>query len=102
DLPCQVVFRGHHMVEKMLRELDLPVVIARQDLDTSDVLAVTDVLVTDYSSIFFDFLPAKRPIFHYCHDWKEYSEQRGLYFDIDALPGHVCKDMSSLIDGLSK
>lgn len=101
-LPCQVVFRGHHMVEKMLDGLDLPVVVARQEIDTSDVLAITDVLITDYSSIFFDFLPLKRPILYYVYDVIEYTQARGLYFDVRSMPGTYCDSRESLVVALTR
>jgi glycosyltransferase involved in cell wall biosynthesis len=99
-LPCQLVFRGHHMVEKLLNGLDLPVVVAGQEIDTSDVLAITDILITDYSSIFFDFLPLKRPILYYAYDEQQYAKQRGLYFDIRTMPGSYCATRESLLEEL--
>lgn len=101
-LPCQWLFRGHPFSEGLLRDAGLPVTIAPRDLDTSDVLAVTDILVTDYSSIFFDFLPTGRPIFHYCYDLDEYANSRGMYFSIHDMPGTVCLDIDALVRGLDR
>lgn len=101
-LPCQLVFRGHHMIEEMLEQLDLPVVVASQEIDTSDVLAITDILITDYSSIFFDFLPLNRPVLYYAYDEREYAKQRGLYFDIRSLPGIFCENLDTLIAALTQ
>ncbi len=101
-LPCQLLFRGHHMIQAMLDDLKLPVASAGQDIDTSDVLAVTDVLITDYSSILFDFLPANKPVFLYCHDWQEYAEKRGLYFNAREMPGGICESREELIIELSR
>jgi CDP-glycerol glycerophosphotransferase len=70
-------------------------------LPTSDVLAVTDVLVTDYSSIFCDFGPTGRPVVHFVPDLDDYSSTRGLYVRDEELPGPVCSttpDLLKLVD----
>lgn len=55
--------------------------------DIQELLLVADLLITDYSSLMFDFLETKRPCFLYTPDLKEYQKQdRSLYFDIMDLP----------------
>ncbi|WP_186764361.1 CDP-glycerol glycerophosphotransferase family protein [Arthrobacter yangruifuii] len=93
-----LLYRGHTMTSdqasgKLLAAHTVPAAI-----DTNDLLAVVDVLITDYSSIFFDFIPAGRPIIYYAYDREEYEAERGLYFDMDALPGHVCYNAESVIE----
>lgn len=58
-------------------------------MDTNEILAVTDVLISDYSSIFFDFLATDRPILFYVPDLREFEGYRGLYFGTEELPGPV-------------
>ncbi|KIQ97617.1 CDP-glycerol glycerophosphotransferase family protein [Lysobacter sp. A03] len=101
QLPCQLVFRGHQLVESAVSKTDLPAILAPQNIDTGELLAVTDVLVTDYSSILFDFLPAERPIICYAYDAEEYQKERGLYFELDELPGTVCCTTESLVEALA-
>jgi len=99
-LDCQVVFRGHYFSEKLLAELDLPVVIAPYGIDTSELLAITDVLVTDYSSILFDYLPLRKPIVYFAYDRDQYTELRGLYFRMDEMPGVLCGTAGELINAV--
>jgi len=101
-LPCQLVFRGHQLIEKEVSGMDLPAIIASQTIDTSELLAITDVLVTDYSSILFDFLPAERPIICYAYDAEEYEKERGLYFKIERIPGAVCRTAEDLTEALAR
>ncbi|KPN18320.1 CDP-glycerol glycerophosphotransferase family protein [Arthrobacter sp. Edens01] len=86
----QLVFRAHRLTEKLLAGLDLGVTIVPPEIDTSDLLSAVDVLVTDYSSVAFDFLPTKRPIVYYAYDYEQYSAERGLYLDLGEMPGEVC------------
>lgn len=101
-LPCHVVFRGHHLSEAAIADLNLPVAIAEQSIDTGELLSVVDLLVTDYSSIFFDFLPTKKPIVFYLYDLEEYSNERGLYFDYSSMPGDVCKTIDTTTATIEK
>ena len=48
------------------------------------MLAVTDVLITDYSSIFIDFLATGRPVLFYTPDLADYESSRGLYLPLRA------------------
>lgn len=57
-----------------------------QAYETYDFLTVCDVLITDYSSIFFDFAFTRRKIILFAYDYEEYKAGRGLYLDPASLP----------------
>ncbi|MFZ1468675.1 MAG: CDP-glycerol glycerophosphotransferase family protein [Paracoccaceae bacterium] len=95
-----LVFRGHYFAEKFILQMDLNVTIAPHAIDTCSLLSVVDVLVTDYSSIFYDFLITKRPVVHFVPDWDYYVETRGVYFGKDQLPGIVCETEDHLVSVL--
>jgi CDP-glycerol glycerophosphotransferase len=60
-----------------------------------------DVLITDYSSIMFDYANLDRPIVIYAPDWKTYVRERGTYFDLLAEPpGVVETTEDGLIDAV--
>lgn len=100
---CQIVFRGHHLTEQALLTAGLGNVhIAPQAVDTAQVLAITDILITDYSSISFDFLLTERPILFYTHDLEDYQNQRGLYFDMHEMPGPQYASIEQLCIGLTQ
>lgn len=67
-------------------------------LDANEVLSVTDILVSDYSSIYFDFLLTGRPVLFYIPDVDEYKDYRGLYLPLEDLPGPATKKLSDLSD----
>lgn len=66
-------------------------------MDTNKLLAIVDVLVTDYSSIFFDYLVTDKPILFYCWDDDLYTSQRGKYFEYEELPGKVAFTIDELL-----
>ncbi|MFJ9035462.1 CDP-glycerol glycerophosphotransferase family protein [Streptomyces sp. NPDC102406] len=55
--------------------------------DVSELLCLTDVLVTDYSSIMFDYALLDRPLVHFAPDLDAYTADRGSYFDLRARAG---------------
>ncbi|MGN0383983.1 MAG: CDP-glycerol glycerophosphotransferase family protein [Eubacterium sp.] len=69
--------------------------------DINDLYIISDMLVTDYSSVFFDYANLKRPIVFYMYDFKKYKEEtRDLYFGADELPGTVTTNMGELINAI--
>ena len=64
-----------------------------------DLYLAADVLVTDYSSVMFDYAVLDRPIVIYAPDWDAYRMIRGVYFDIVAEPpGAVALTLDDLLD----
>ena len=51
--------------------------------DTQELLCVTDILITDYSSVFIDFLHLNRPIIFYPFDFEDYYSERGFFYKYD-------------------
>ncbi len=85
-----VLLKTHQTVHKLaahrpeLRRLLVP-----NEIPTNLVLGATDLLVSDYSSIFFDFLQTGRPIVFFTPDLADYAGTRGLYFEPEEWPGPV-------------
>lgn len=64
-----------------------------------DLCLASDLLVTDYSSLMFDYAVLDRPIVVFAPDWEEYRRDRGVYFDLPAdPPGVVATDQQTLTD----
>lgn len=62
-----------------------------------DVLAASDLLVTDYSSVFFDYANADRRIILFTYDKEEYFQDRGVYFPLEELPFEKVETAEDLI-----
>ncbi len=66
--------------------------------DTQELLSISDVLITDYSSLMFDFSITQRPCFLYVPDAEDYvSNERELYFDLEKLPFVIGKNNQDLM-----
>ncbi|MEI2472841.1 CDP-glycerol glycerophosphotransferase family protein, partial [Peribacillus frigoritolerans] len=70
-----------------------------ESLDTQQLLLVADILITDYSSCYFDYTLMDKPIIHYLYDHDEYiSLDRPLYYDIrKVVGGEIVTDFENLI-----
>lgn len=81
---------AHYEVAKLLDELPKNdfVINAFQYPVLNDLIKVSDILISDYSSIVFDYSILERPIFCYGYDYDSYSRERGLYADLDQLFSH--------------
>ncbi|MGI2215215.1 CDP-glycerol glycerophosphotransferase family protein [Shewanella oncorhynchi] len=68
--------------------------------DVQDLLLISDCLVTDYSSLFFDFALLKRKMIFYAYDIEKYEmDSRGLYYNYRCfVPGNVVLNQHELID----
>jgi CDP-glycerol glycerophosphotransferase len=70
--------------------------------DISDLLGVADAVLTDYSSVMFDFAITGRPMAFYASDYELYQQLRGSYFDLgDEAPGPIVRDTDQIIEWLS-
>ncbi|RZI96066.1 MAG: glycosyltransferase family 2 protein [Microbacterium sp.] len=71
--------------------------------DINDLYLVSDVLVTDYSSVMFDYAVTGRPMHFFVPDLKAYARRRGMYMDLaDLAPGPVVSTVAALARGLKK
>ncbi len=66
------------------------------DIPTEMLFAVADLLITDYSSVIYEYALFKKPILIFAPDLEQYKSQRGFYIDINSLPGEVIIDAESL------
>lgn len=66
------------------------------DIPTDLLLPVTDLLVTDYSSILFNYAVYQKPVIFYAPDLDDYISRRGFYLKYEKLPGMVIKDRQEL------
>ena len=69
--------------------------------DIYEILNASDVLISDYSSVMFDYLYSKKPIVLFLYDYEEYKQYRGFYFDVKETPFYKAYDTETLINYLN-
>lgn len=84
-----LLFRAHYEVAKGLNIKDDDFVREMSGYpQLEDLMIVSDILISDYSSIFFDYSIMPKPMLAFCYDYEKYASERGMYFDIrEWLPG---------------
>lgn len=70
--------------------------------DVMEFLVASDVLITDYSSIMWDFGLQRRPIFLYQNDAKQYTDDRGFYKPISTWPYPIAHTQEELLENIQK
>lgn len=70
--------------------------------DVNDLYIISDLLITDYSSVFFDYANLRKPILFYTYDIKKYKDVlRGFYIDMEKeLPGPLLYNSEEVIDSI--
>ena len=86
----------HHLTRKALANQRFGAQHVPDDVDINEILAATDILVSDYSSILIDFLALDRPIVLYAPDREQYENERGLYLPLERLPAAIATDLPGL------
>lgn len=79
-----LIYNGHQFQDETPKNLTNKT-IKVNNIEINCLLNKVDALITDYSSILFDYLPTRKPIFLYPYDYEEYKKERGIYFDLEQL-----------------
>lgn len=96
-----ILFRAHYLVSNSFefdKYTNFIYDVSKVD-DINELYIISDILVTDYSSVFFDYANLKKPIVFYMYDLEAYRDDiRGFYFDISELPGPIVRTEDELIN----
>lgn len=94
-----VLFRAHHQTTNVIGvQFDEFVRDAGGCQEVNDLMIASDLLITDYSAIAFDYSILCRPIFCYAYDYDTYLAERGTYFSIDEkYPNKSCRTEEELL-----
>ena len=68
--------------------------------DIYELMLISDCLITDYSSVMFEMMLTKKPVFLYASDIDDYIQERGLYFNFSDLPFSVATNNLELEENI--
>lgn len=100
-----VLFKPHYLIVNEFKDdpqLQDFLISVPADADIRDLYVVSDAMVTDYSSVFFDYGILRRPVYFYMYDLDTYaSDLRGFYIDIHKdLPGDIYEKEEDLLEAI--
>ena len=99
-----VLLRTHHYIADNLDVSgveDFAINLSKYD-DITEIYLVSDICITDYSSVFFDYANLKRPILFYTYDIDKYRDDlRGFYIDMNTeVPGPLLYSTEEVVDAI--
>ncbi|GGE17741.1 hypothetical protein GCM10011571_19360 [Marinithermofilum abyssi] len=101
---CTFLIKRHMFSKgKLPRGLEHVVDISQEKLEPQLLLKYTDILVTDYSSCYTDYLLLNRPVLFYCYDLDEYlTKSNEMYHDYEEVtPGPKVETFDALLKSLA-
>lgn len=103
-----ILFSGHYFVTNSIdlnKYKGFVFNVARYD-EINELYLIADIIMTDYSSIFFDYANLKKPMIFYMYDYDDYKNNlRDFYISLDELPGPIAKtqdEVEEIIENIDK
>src|SRR5699024_5684521 len=97
-----VLFRQHHFVPEpapIPEEFSDRLIDVASYPDTNDLMLISDVLITDYSSVIYEYSLLERPMIFFAYDLDTYSATRGMHKDYrEAAPGNIATTFDELVE----
>ena len=96
-----VLLKAHQVIfDQLIDDPEFSDFLIPNDVPANEALAMSDILLTDYSSIFIDYLATGRPIAFHIPDSDSYSSDRGMYLDSTELPGPTSRTDQQLVENI--
>lgn len=96
-----ILFKPHYFIANKIdlsKYKNFVYNVANYD-EINDIYLASDLLITDYSSVFFDYANLNRPVMFYMYDFDDYKNNlRDFYISLDELPGPIAKTQKELED----
>jgi CDP-glycerol glycerophosphotransferase len=103
DCNCVMFVRFHPLMIKESFDYytyDSKVINVTEYSDAQEIILTADFMITDYSSIIFDFMLTSKPGFLFMLDYDNYNKERGFYVDMDYYPFSYARDNAELCENI--
>ncbi|WP_353843864.1 glycosyltransferase [Brevibacterium sp. RIT 803] len=98
-----ILLKAHQVIfDQLVEDPEFSDFLIHNDVPANEALAITDLLITDYSSIFVDYLATGRPVAFHIPDSDSYASDRGVYLETSELPGPVSRSVEELNENVAK
>lgn len=98
----KLILRGHYNCIDEFKSMGLEYIDLSSYDDMQEVLAVSDAVITDYSSLIWDYSFLNRPCFLYVPDLKQYEQERGFYYPLQTWGFPYATNMNELSKAITK
>src|SRR5699024_9026618 len=102
---CQnatVLVKAHHYAQEIFKKQGEGHLLVPNTIDTNEVLSIIDILIMDYSSVCFEFLPTQRRVIFYSYNEKKYQPEDVTYKPMNELPGPLCHTIDEVIESIQR
>jgi CDP-ribitol ribitolphosphotransferase len=73
----------------------------KEEIPMADLMMGSDICITDYSSVIFEYALLEKPMLFYAYDVSEYYDERGFYYPYETfVPGKIVKTTEELVQGI--
>ncbi len=87
----------YYLLYKVHPHIEMHTHLSNCPIPTEHLLPVADLMITDYSSVLYDFMFFEKPFVLYAPDFQEYDAARGLYLSYETLSPFICKTPNTLL-----
>lgn len=95
------VFCPHPLMKNHLIKKAYGNILQMEGFSTNEMMCLADLLITDYSSVIFEFSLFDKPMIFYCYDYDDYDRDFYLDYETD-LPGRLIREYGELEEYLAK
>lgn len=93
-----IINKSHNLEMSKNLSRDHRLIEAKDFMETQELLLISDIIITDYSSIIFDAIHINKPFYLFINDYHKYTVTRGVYKDmINDFSPIVCKNEEDLV-----
>lgn len=97
-----ILYRGHYFEEQLIQNFPMKASIINVSnyYYLNDLMVISDCLVTDYSSLLFDYALLEKPILLFPYDYEKYQQNRGSYIGLEELGLKRCFTSVDFVEAL--